>query len=86
MVYFGQFVENYRSSPPSFATFFPSTVGALIDTKSSFGYILGDFFKNSSGNPAPEADLIGFLLIAAVDPVARPDVHKSRVGVVAADD
>jgi hypothetical protein len=48
IVYFGQRLKHYRSSAKFLATFFPRYV--LILTKKWFGYILGDFFTNSSGH------------------------------------
>jgi hypothetical protein len=59
-VYCRQFIENYKCSPQfCAATFFHGEGYALILTKNWLGYILGDFFENSSGHPAelsrPEA-------------------------------
>jgi hypothetical protein len=51
IVFFGQFIENYRISANSWATFFHSISYALIFTKKWFGHILGNFFTHSSGHP-----------------------------------
>jgi hypothetical protein len=53
IVLFGQFIENYRSSANSLATFFQSTsyVGINFDKKMVGLYTSGDVFKNSSGHP-----------------------------------
>jgi hypothetical protein len=59
LVYPGLF-ENYRSNANFGATFFRSTSYVLIGTKHGLGYILGDFFTNSSGHPgwhAPKVTL-----------------------------
>jgi hypothetical protein len=45
VVYFGQFVVNYRRSANYKATFFYSTRYVLILTKHGLGYILGDFLQ-----------------------------------------
>jgi hypothetical protein len=50
IVYFGQFSENYRSSPQLRGYFFHDQCYALILTKKILGYILGDFITNSSGH------------------------------------
>jgi hypothetical protein len=47
---FGQPLDNCKSSSNFFATFFHRT----ILTKHVLGYILGDFFTNSSGHPEKE--------------------------------
>jgi hypothetical protein len=49
--YFGPFCENYRSNTNYWATLFHSARFVLILTNHVLGYILGDFFTNSSGHP-----------------------------------
>jgi hypothetical protein len=44
-------LQNYRNSSHSWATFFLGKIYVLILTKNGLGYILGDFFTNSSGHP-----------------------------------
>jgi hypothetical protein len=51
IVYFGQWFEIYIISANFWATFLCDTSYVLILTKNGLGYILGDFFKNSSGHP-----------------------------------
>jgi hypothetical protein len=41
---------TYRSSPHFWTTFFHCKSDVLILTKNGLGYILGDFFTNSSGH------------------------------------
>jgi hypothetical protein len=55
--FFGLFFTNYRCSPKFWATVFQSIYYALILTKFGLGYILGDFFTNSSGHHAPTGEL-----------------------------
>jgi hypothetical protein len=43
--------ENYITSAKFLATFFHGTNTVLILAKYGLGYILGDFFTNSSGHP-----------------------------------
>jgi hypothetical protein len=53
-VYFGQFIENFKSYPNYWASIFHDTRYVhtyLTFTKNELGYILGDFFTNSSGHP-----------------------------------
>jgi hypothetical protein len=52
MVYFLSLFENDRNIPVSFGYFFHCESYALISAKNGLGYILGDFFTNSSGHPA----------------------------------
>jgi hypothetical protein len=47
----GIFFEKYRSSPNLLATLPFGKIYALIVTNKGLGYILGDFFTNSSGHP-----------------------------------
>jgi hypothetical protein len=58
IIYFGRLVENRKSSPYFCATFSLSTglciCDILIVTKIGLGYILGNFFTNSSGHPGPK--------------------------------
>jgi hypothetical protein len=49
--YFGQSIENFRSSPKSRASLFHDSRYILILTKNGLSLILGDFFTNSSGHP-----------------------------------
>jgi hypothetical protein len=49
IVYYGQLLENNRSSPHYCGTYVNAR---LIMTKNGLGNILGDFFTNSSGHPA----------------------------------
>jgi hypothetical protein len=50
--YVRQFSEIYRSCPNFWAAFFTVKVKiTTILTKNGLGYILGDFFTNSSGHP-----------------------------------
>jgi hypothetical protein len=46
---FGKFFKNYTSNPKLWATLFQRIDYVLILTKNGLGYILGDFFTNSSG-------------------------------------
>jgi hypothetical protein len=48
---FGSFFENYECSPTFWATSFHSMGYESILAQNGFGYILGDFFANSSGHP-----------------------------------
>jgi hypothetical protein len=48
---FGRCFENCKSSAKFLATFFHGTNTVLILAKYALGYILGDFFTNSSGHP-----------------------------------
>jgi hypothetical protein len=50
--YFGQVFENYRSSSTFGANVYNGKNRILILTKSVLGYLLGDFFRDSSGHPA----------------------------------
>jgi hypothetical protein len=52
VVYFEQIFENMRESANYFATFFHRTKCVSILTEHALGYVLGDFFTNSSGHPA----------------------------------
>jgi hypothetical protein len=45
----GSFSKIYTSSPKLWATSFQRIDYVLILTKNGLGYILGDFFTNSSG-------------------------------------
>jgi hypothetical protein len=54
IVYFEQFFVNCKSSPQFWATLSHSLGYALILAKNGLGYILGEFFSNSSGHPDPE--------------------------------
>jgi hypothetical protein len=51
IVYFGHYFDNYRSTANYWATFLHSTSYVLILTNTWLGYILGDFFTDSSGHP-----------------------------------
>jgi hypothetical protein len=51
VVYFEQFWENYGNSANFWATFFYGSNYALILPMNELGYILGNFFSNSSGHP-----------------------------------
>jgi hypothetical protein len=51
IVYCGQFYENLRSSPNFLPTFFRSKSSILIFTRNVLGYILCEFFTNSSDHP-----------------------------------
>jgi hypothetical protein len=54
IAYFGQFLENYRSSPKLWATLLEGKRNALCNfDKNVLGYILGNFFTKSSGHPGP---------------------------------
>jgi hypothetical protein len=43
--------EKFRSCANLWDYFFQSICPVFILTKNGFGYILGDFFTNSSGHP-----------------------------------
>jgi hypothetical protein len=45
IVFFGKFIENFRSSANSWANFFRSASYVLILTKNWLGYILGNFLQ-----------------------------------------
>jgi hypothetical protein len=49
IIYFRQFYKYYRSGLKFWLTFFPSIDYVLILIKKWLGYVLGDFFTNSSG-------------------------------------
>jgi hypothetical protein len=51
IIYFGQCFEDYMSATNFWATFFHGASYVIILTKTWWGYILGDFFANSSGRP-----------------------------------
>jgi hypothetical protein len=51
IVYFGQFSKDYWRSKKSWATFFLSIDYEIVLKKNCLGYVLGDFFTNSSGHP-----------------------------------
>jgi hypothetical protein len=51
IAYFGQFFENDKSCP-NLLTLSPWQKWRINFGKNEFGYILGDIFRNSSGNPA----------------------------------
>jgi hypothetical protein len=55
---FGKWFENYKSSAHLWGTFSHGTSYVLILTKNGLGYILGDFFTNSSGHPDHALDLL----------------------------
>jgi hypothetical protein len=59
--YFWQFFENNKSSPHFLGFFLPRLCVQCYKTRS--GYILGDFFLNSSGHPVgqPETNYVGNL-------------------------
>jgi hypothetical protein len=59
-IFFGQFVYNYRSSLNMYLFFFHVKSCALGLKKNWLGYILGDFFANSSGHPD---FLLGFKML-----------------------
>jgi hypothetical protein len=46
----GSFLANYKSSPIMWATFLSGKRYEFISKKNGLGYILGDFFTNSSGH------------------------------------
>jgi hypothetical protein len=49
----GSSSENDKSSPNfGICTFQEGKIDVLVLTKNGMGYILGDFFTNSSGHPA----------------------------------
>jgi hypothetical protein len=54
IVYFGQFFENYRSSPYICVAFFHGKVYAFILPKNGLGYILGGFFYKHIWSPCSE--------------------------------
>jgi hypothetical protein len=57
IVYFGRFKKNCNSSP-HFCAIFPLRIDYVLNlTKIGLGYILGDFFTNSSGHPASHTAL-----------------------------
>jgi hypothetical protein len=59
MAYFGQFFfVNYRSSSHFLATFSHCCGYALNFTKNGLGYVLGDFFTNSSGHPGRKVSCV----------------------------
>jgi hypothetical protein len=62
IVYFGQWFKNYRSSAHFWATFFHGTSHVSILTKKMLGYILGDFFTNSSGHPGTNIVLLVYFI------------------------
>jgi hypothetical protein len=49
--YFGQLIENYKNSPQCGTTFLTARILQYFGQKNGLGYILGDFFTNSSGHP-----------------------------------
>jgi hypothetical protein len=58
--YYGQHFEHYRSSP-IFEQLFDQKIGyVLYLTKKGLGYILGDFFTNSSDHPCNSGNRIFF--------------------------
>jgi hypothetical protein len=52
IVHFGRFF-NHRRSPYFWYTFYIVKVSINFDLKNGLGNILGDFFTNKSGHPAP---------------------------------
>jgi phosphatidate phosphatase APP1 len=50
VVYFGQLLENYIQKYPTFLYFIPHLSLHMNFGKNGLGYILGDFFTNSSGH------------------------------------
>jgi hypothetical protein len=44
-VFFGQFIENCRSSPNFWATIFSGKTSVLVSTRNGVGYTLGKFLK-----------------------------------------
>jgi hypothetical protein len=53
IVFFGQFFLKNKEVPTWLLSyFFQQKMCALILTKNGLGYILGDFFTNTSGRPA----------------------------------
>jgi hypothetical protein len=58
IVYFGQFLENCKSSPNFLANF----AKVEMMTKYGLGYILGNFFKTSPGHPVRVPDRVNYLL------------------------
>jgi hypothetical protein len=50
MFIFGSFLKIKKSSKNNWAICFQSKSYVLIMAKNGLGYILGDFFKNSSGH------------------------------------
>jgi hypothetical protein len=64
IVYFGQFFENYRSSPHFCTTFSQSIDYVLILTNNALGYILGDFFINPSGHPGDNEQLVFYNVVS----------------------
>jgi hypothetical protein len=51
IIHFGQLLENHKSSPHFWATFFYGNGYLLIFTIDGLGHVLGDFCSNSSGHP-----------------------------------
>jgi hypothetical protein len=51
-IFFGQYFENHKSNP-NFCAYFSEEeiISVLLLRKNGLGYILGDFFTNSSGHP-----------------------------------
>jgi hypothetical protein len=55
--YSGRFFEKDKISPNFCATFSRDSSCVLILTQHGLGYILGEFFTNSSGQPASGVDI-----------------------------
>jgi hypothetical protein len=51
IICFGQFFLNFRTSPHFLLLFPPKYILCINFDKNGLGYILGDFFTNSSGHP-----------------------------------
>jgi hypothetical protein len=55
IVYFGEFLENHRSSQKLRATFFQCKNNVSILTKKSVGLHFGHFFTKSPGHPVRQS-------------------------------
>jgi hypothetical protein len=49
ILFFGRVIEYYRISPNVWATIVQGKFGIIILAKNVLGFVLGDFFTNSSG-------------------------------------
>jgi hypothetical protein len=64
VVDFGHSFENYRNRQNFRSTFFQGKSEAYIFTINGLSYILGDFFKNSSGHTGFKLMMISFSVTA----------------------
>jgi hypothetical protein len=80
----GSFFENRRSCPNFWATFFIGNSHVFITTINGFGYISGDFFRNSSCHPgsSPLCFYASSLFWLSHGWLEKVDIRKIKFGLI----